>query len=266
VGVATSELAAVAQSLESGALTAPVTAVALARAPRSAGASLAAALDGLPLDAALRVLEVALAERAAHVPPKLDLVWTGDDPSASQARHGRVLLPELFRSAREHVLVAGYSFDRPEELFAPLAERMRDHGVTVQLFVDIGQLEERLRQTARRERRSWSALAMPLSRASTAEARGRAVVDLFFQLMWPANERPRVFFDPRTAERRPTISLHAKCVVVDHQRTLITSANFTERGQRRNLEAGVAIEDRAFALALERQWANLVEAGVVVAC
>jgi phosphatidylserine/phosphatidylglycerophosphate/cardiolipin synthase-like enzyme len=52
--------------------------------------------------------------------------------------------------------------------------------------------------------------------------------------------------------------------VVDHRLALITSANFTNRGQTKNLEAGVAIEDRAFATTLERQWANLVEAGVVV--
>lgn len=35
-------------------------------------------------------------------------------------------------------------------------------------------------------------------------------------------------------------------------------------GPSRNLEAGVQIDDPAFARALERQWNNLVEAGVVV--
>jgi phosphatidylserine/phosphatidylglycerophosphate/cardiolipin synthase-like enzyme len=73
-----------------------------------------------------------------------------------------------------------------------------------------------------------------------------------------------VYFDPRTADQYVTVSMHAKCVVIDHEYTLITSANFTDRGQTRNIEAGVAIEDRGFAASLERQWFNLVEAGVVV--
>jgi phosphatidylserine/phosphatidylglycerophosphate/cardiolipin synthase-like enzyme len=64
--------------------------------------------------------------------------------------------------------------------------------------------------------------------------------------------------------KKATASLHAKCVVIDHRLALVTSANFTDRGQNRNIEAGVTIEDEAFARALERQWANLVEAGVVV--
>jgi hypothetical protein len=43
-----------------------------------------------------------------------------------------------------------------------------------------------------------------------------------------------------------------------------TSANFTNRGQTRKIEAGVAMEDRAFVASLERQWLNLVNTGVGV--
>jgi phosphatidylserine/phosphatidylglycerophosphate/cardiolipin synthase-like enzyme len=83
--------------------------------------------------------------------------------------------------------------------------------------------------------------------------------------MWPFGDpKPVVYFDPRTAEERSPVSLHAKCVVIDHEYALVTSANFTDRGQTRNIEAGVAIEDRAFAASLERQWSSLVEAGVVI--
>jgi hypothetical protein len=262
--VATVELEAILAALASDSMSAPVTASALTAHGLLRAASLEV-LEGLSREAAVRLLRAVLAERAARTPPKLTLVWTGSDPLQSQARHGRVLLPELFASAREHVLVAGYSFDRPTELFAPLFEVMRDHGVTAHFFVDVGQLEERLRQTARREKLSWQTLAMPLRAATTPELRGRAIVELFHKLMWPFGEpRPTVYFDPRTAERKAVVSLHAKCVVIDHQQSLITSANFTERGQTRNLEAGVSIVDAGFAIALERQWANLVEAGVVV--
>ena len=52
--------------------------------------------------------------------------------------------------------------------------------------------------------------------------------------------------------------------MVDHEQTLITSANFTERGQERNIEVGVLIRDKGFANALERQWFNLIRAKGVV--
>jgi phosphatidylserine/phosphatidylglycerophosphate/cardiolipin synthase-like enzyme len=47
--------------------------------------------------------------------------------------------------------------------------------------------------------------------------------------------------------------------------TTATSANFTDRGQHRNTEAGVSIDDESFATALEQQWLNLINAGLVEA-
>ena len=108
-------------------------------------------------------------------------------------------------------------------------------------------------------------LSKPLQSCREPLAKGNATVALFFQLLWPfAGARPQVFFDPRTVSQGSLVSLHAKCVVVDHRYSLITSANFTERGQSRNFEAGVEIDDEAFAMSLARQWQNLVDEGVVV--
>ncbi|WP_165373276.1 phospholipase D-like domain-containing protein [Sorangium cellulosum] len=211
------------------------------------------------------LVDVALAERRHRKTPRLTLVWTGDDPGVSHSRHTRVVLPELFARAREHVLIAGYSIDHGAELFASLHRVMADHGVTVELFVDVGQLAERLRHAVKGAGQSWSLVSAPLEAAQGNVERGRAVVALFYRLMWPFGDpKPVVYFDPRTAEKQSAVSLHAKCVVIDHEYTLITSANFTDRGQTRNLEAGVAIEDRGFAASLERQWWNLVDAAVVV--
>ncbi|WP_437329968.1 phospholipase D-like domain-containing protein [Sorangium sp. So ce381] len=211
------------------------------------------------------VVDVVLAERRHRKAARLTLVWTGDDPGVSHSRHTRVLLPELFERARQHVLVAGYSIDHGAELFASLHRGMVDHGVTADLFVDVDQLAKRLEQAARGAGQSWPLVSAPLVAAKGNVARGQAVVALFFRLMWPFGDpRPVVYFDPRTADRQSAVSLHAKCVVIDHEYTLITSANFTDRGQTRNLEAGVAIEDQGFAASLERQWLNLVDAGVVV--
>jgi phosphatidylserine/phosphatidylglycerophosphate/cardiolipin synthase-like enzyme len=76
--------------------------------------------------------------------------------------------------------------------------------------------------------------------------------------------KPEVFYDPRTAGPGPPwASLHAKCVVVDDERALITSAKFTDRGQTRNIETGVLVEDRAFSEELSAQWRQLVSEGLV---
>lgn len=211
------------------------------------------------------IVDVVLAERRHRSAPRLTLVWTGDEPGVSHARHTRVILPELFGRAREHVLVAGYAIDHGAQLFASLHRAMAEHGATADFFVDVDQLTARLRQAAKAAGQSWSALSAPIEAAEGNVARGRAVVELFYRLMWPFGDpRPAVYFDPRTADRQSAVSMHAKCIVIDHEYALITSANFTDRGQTRNIEAGVAIEDHGFAASLERQWLNLVDAGVVV--
>jgi hypothetical protein len=262
--VTSADLAAVLAAIDRGELRTPLSHAALQS--RGLGHVASAFEPYMALDTAgLRaVLSALLAERAHRRPPKLTLVWSGDDPGISHTRYTRIVLPELIERAKSHVLIAGYSFDHGGKLFGPLHAAMT-RGVGCELFVDVHQLLERLDEAARRQRLDWSLLSAPVRAATDSAARGRAVIALFWRLMWPFGEpHPTVYFDPRTAEERSVVSLHAKCVVIDHALTLITSANFTGRGQNRNLEAGVEIEDEGFAASLERQWANLVESAVVV--
>ena len=49
-----------------------------------------------------------------------------------------------------------------------------------------------------------------------------------------------------------------KCVVVDDERTFVTSANFTEAAQDRNIEVGVLVEGTAFASSVTEQFVSLV--------
>lgn len=82
---------------------------------------------------------------------------------------------------------------------------------------------------------------------------------------WPfGRPRPRIYYDARTLVPGPPYSsLHAKCVVVDGVRALVSSANFTQRAQERNIEVGVLIEDPSFASFLAGQWLGLISAGFV---
>jgi phosphatidylserine/phosphatidylglycerophosphate/cardiolipin synthase-like enzyme len=81
--------------------------------------------------------------------------------------------------------------------------------------------------------------------------------------VWPGIRLPDVFYDPRSLEieRHKCAVLHAKAIVVDGRWTLLTSANFTEAGQERNIEAGVVVDDARLAERVARQFDQLVEAG-----
>jgi phosphatidylserine/phosphatidylglycerophosphate/cardiolipin synthase-like enzyme len=51
--------------------------------------------------------------------------------------------------------------------------------------------------------------------------------------------------------------------VVDGVKAFVSSANFTQRGQERNIEVGVLIEDPSFASYLAAQWLGLIDAQLV---
>lgn len=199
-------------------------------------------LSGLDRVAVMRVLAVVVAERTHRPPPRMELVWSGPDARGSTVRDTRLVLASLLESARESVIVAGYAFDRPE-ILAPLHAAML-RGVSATVFLDI---------------------EGHASSPKVADEFATRAIDRFLHEVWSFGPpRPEIYWDPRTAVPGPPwVSLHAKCVVVDGARAFVTSANFTERGQTRNIEVGALIEDRAFASELAAQWRLLIADGLV---
>lgn len=200
------------------------------------------ALAGHKSAACLSILETTLSEREARRPTP-ELVWTGPEAPAGTARDTAVVLRELFESARESVILAGYSFDHAQDVLAPLHRSMQTYGVEARFFVDVPQIE----------------------RAAYDEEYLSAHLSAFLDANWPFGEpRPRIFYDKRALLPGPPFcSLHAKCVVVDGLKAFVSSANFTQRGQERNIEVGVLIEDASFASFLAGQWLGLIESGIV---
>ncbi len=238
-------LRALRAALAGRALATPVTEAGLSGAGlgRSAQA-LAARLSGFDSAALETLLDCVIAERE-HPGAALELVWTGPGGPADPVRDTGVVMRQLFGLARASVLVAGFRIDDGEQLFQPLHRVMTEHGVDVTFIVDI-------HASARTE--------------GMAEAVARAEIDRVFEKQWPfEGERPAIYFDPRTAVRgsvdRPWASMHAKCIVVDRRHTLITSANFTDRGQTRNIELGVRIDDPDFATEVDTRWRTLIRQG-----
>jgi phosphatidylserine/phosphatidylglycerophosphate/cardiolipin synthase-like enzyme len=201
------------------------------------------ALSGHTALACLCVLDVVLAERRASARPAPELVWSGPEAANATARDTAVVLRALFERAQRHVLLAGYNFKKGSSLLEPLWVAMRDRGVDVRFFIHIEQPRE--------------ALADPVGYGDEA---ARAVM----APIWPFGDpRPRVCYDVRALRPFPKFNMHAKCVVVDGECALVTSANFSLQAHEQNMECGVLLEAPTFAHHLARQWMGLIDARLV---
>ncbi len=241
--VLVADLEAMVEAIRRGELSVPITKAALAAAGLSHLHGRLSILDGFgPHETSAAVLAV-IAERRVRSSQRVELVWTGPEPLGSASRDTAVVVQELFAGAQKDVLVAGIYFDHAQDILAPLHAGMRDRGVRAEIFLDI-------------PGESPTVDGIGAFAAQEGEA--------FLRRNWPFGEpRPTLYYDPRTADPRVYVSLHAKCIVVDEHTALVTSANFTSRGQTRNIEVGALIHDDAFAAALVRQWRGAVDAGLM---
>lgn len=193
------------------------------------------------------VCRLIAAERSASEAraAKVELVWTGPERIGASSRDTKVVVAELFAKAQQSVLVASYSLYSGGALFAPLAERMEAHpNLRVRMFFDIT---------------VGDGDAAPRTR----EGCEKRFAQRFLASQWRGSRLPEVYYDPRSIDDR-TVHLHAKCVVVDGQYALVTSANTSAAAQQNNIEAGVLVDDRGLASALVKQFDDLVHAGLLV--
>ncbi len=244
--VSDSTLERLHKALENGALRAPLTrADLIAFGVTHQLDSLVGSLEGHSKAACLSLLAAVIGERKKYDRPAPELVWTGPEAASAAARDTAVVLRELFESAQERVVLAGYSFWNATQVLGPLHDVMKSRRVDAKFFVNIEQVSK-----------------APADVAAYAQGVLQAWVDA----SWPFGApHPEVYCDRRALEPGPPwSSLHAKCVSVDGQRAFVSSANFTGRAQERNIEVGVLLHDPTFAGQLERQWLGLIGAGLVV--
>jgi phosphatidylserine/phosphatidylglycerophosphate/cardiolipin synthase-like enzyme len=180
---------------------------------------------------------------------RLDLVWTGPESVGTASRDTSIVVQELFQQVTSHILIASYVIDsskKAHNLFHSLAEKMDNHpALTVRIFINIQPENQHQHQH-------------PSKKTPTEIVRNFA--QTFRHNIWPGKRLPELFYDPRSLDTTTNTRacMHAKCIVVDSQQVFITSANFTEAAHQRNIEAGVVVNDRAIALALEKQFQSLV--------
>ncbi len=177
------------------------------------------------------------------------LTWTGPEDLPTETRDTGVVARQLFASAKRSLLVSTYALDvgvKGENLLATLMSRMNSNpNLNVRFFVNFA-------RKFTDERPAVDILAEH--------------VDRLREQVFTWEPRPKVFYDRRALEpgHGPRACLHAKVIVRDDTQTLITSANLTEAAQERNVEAGVLINDAAFARGVVAQFERLVEAGVLL--
>lgn len=154
----------------------------------------------------------------------LELVTTNPDVNIV-SRDTSVVVREMFQRATKSVLVAGYAVFQGKKIFQPLAERMNNlPELDVLMFLDI---QRRGADTTMTE----ELVSRFLHRFKNDE--------------WPDGTRlPSIYYDPRglSPESAHRAALHAKCVVIDDVEVFISSANFTEAAQQRNIEVGLRVQ------------------------
>lgn len=247
------DLTALCGALRSGRLHDPFTPVSLQRyGPPSQTGEVASYLQQL-YDEGMKPQHLALLAEAvvrsrSHSPQQadlVDLVWTGPETLGVTNRDTGVVVRNLFGSAEREVLVAGFAVYQGRSIFRRLAERMAERtSLHVRLFLDVQR--------------------HPTDKSPSEELVQR-FAERFRAQEWPGAKLPDLYYDPRSLDPDAVkrSSLHAKCVVVDRRTALVTSANFTEAAQERNIEVGALIRDGRFADRLVSHFDTLADVGLL---
>ncbi len=169
----------------------------------------------------------------------IDVVISGPDMGGS-ARDTGVVIRQLFRKAQQRVLAVGFAVHQGRSVFKALADRLdQDPSFQATLCIDV--------------RRTHGS-------TSRDQEIVRRFANGFVREEWPGSRLPTVYYDPRSL--RPTGSatsaLHAKCVVIDGKEALVTSANFTEAAQQRNIELGLTVRSGVIAHRIEEHFRSLI--------
>lgn len=202
---------------------------------------------GWSLDQIATLFEhVALTREAAEAHESLfELVLSGPQVDGVATRDTFAVMNELFVAANTEVLLVGYAVYGGSELFRNLAERLTvTPGLRVWFCLDIPR--------------------RPNDASEPAQIVQRYTKD-FYARQWPWMPRPAIYYDARSLLASPNekASLHAKCIIVDRQVALITSANFTQAAQHRNVEAGILVHHRPHVEKLVAYFNGLRDTGVL---
>jgi len=247
-----SDIHQLAAALRSHRIGSPFNAIGIGRlvtpaASQDIAAELQALFDqGFREDHLASVLELIVKDRdqRAECDATIDLVTTGPEAPGVVNRDTSVVVRDLFANAQDSVLVAGYAVYQGRHVFRALADRMAQRpDLRVRMFLDV--------------QRGPGDTSAPTELV-------RRFAERFRTQQWPADRPlPEVYYDPRSIEpdAGKRACLHAKCVVVDSEAVFVSSANFTEAAQERNIEVGLLVRSRRLGEQIGMHFDALVGAG-----
>ncbi len=254
-GLSTPALRALVASLRSGALALGISRHAVGQIAGPVAAEVERYLRSFhdagmsPAQIALIAEAIADARDKAADPAKIiELVISGPDVPGVPTSDTGATLRTLISEATQEILLVGYAVHNAERLFAPLAAKMASiRSLRVVFCLDI---PRKLTDTS---------LDSEIVRRFALE---------FRQKHWPWSDLPQLFYDPRSLATDPDhrASLHAKCVVADRAAALVTSANFTDAAQHRNVEVGVLVRHAALVVRIACYFEGLIGSGQLVSC
>jgi len=249
-----SELRAVAQGLRSGRLCPPFSSLAMqsfCSAPVCA--DLVSFLKKLVGEGMKPEHMALIFEAAAHsyggsggADTNVELVWTGHNSKGASDRDTGVVVRELFSAAQRDVLIACFAVYQGEALFQILAERMDNNpGLRVRMFLNIA--------------RGWN------DTSDSSQIVCRYAAD-FKTKHWSGKRLPEIYYDPRalSMDTKQRANLHAKSIVIDGLTSFVSSANFTEAAQLRNIELGVIIRSEPIAGKISGYFEAMLSAGALL--
>ncbi|RIL07559.1 MAG: phospholipase [Proteobacteria bacterium] len=203
--------------------------------------------DGFGPASLAALLQVIADERSSQreASDRIELVWSGPETVAATTRDTSVVVNDLFRRARRSVVLSGYAIHQGKQVFRHLAANAdMQPDLRVRMFCNV--------QRNPGDPRTDNELL-------------RGFAERFRNEQWPGQRLPEVYYDPRALSLAsgPRACLHAKCVIVDEELAFVTSANFTEAAQERNIEAGVLVQSTLLARSLASQFERLVDVGAL---
>ncbi|MEZ5325930.1 MAG: DISARM system phospholipase D-like protein DrmC [Verrucomicrobiales bacterium] len=197
----------------------------------------------LPSEFTVTLIESILDARthAHNVALTQSLVVTGPEVShATNLKTGSRFL-RIVEHAKRELTLATFALYRGDQILEPIHQAMtRNPDLAVTLIINI-------------------------SRGYGDKTVSSDLIDKqrqeFLTKHWPWEKRPAVYYYSESLhlEAKSRGSMHAKFLIADEERCFITSANFTEAAQTRNIEIGVELTNSQEPKALSRYFKRLIE-------
>lgn len=197
--------------------------------------SAAAPVSGLEVAISLRT--AAYLGRLSDRKQTIELAWTGPRSQPVSHRHTEQAILQVLDSASQRITLVCYAVYRIPHVRDALVRAAR-RGVRVGIIVETPDEIQ-----GKREYDTIRALGEDVAACST----------LYY---WPKDRREK------DSNGKVGI-LHVKCVVADGRWLFLSSANLTEYAFSINMELGVLITGGEHPLLVERQFQQLIEAGLL---